>query len=470
MPIPAGSIPLAPPTTGPLVYDPVLSRVRINLSGLRATDAFGRTVSAGWGTADTGQVWSVTDGTAAQHSVTGSVAQHSVNALNTLFRDRLDVDYADFDLLMLAKVSVSPTGLYLRHQVDFRFVDALNYYAARVHIQTSGAIDLMLIRVLGGVESTLQAAATGQTHVPGTALVFDVQTRGSQLRAKVWRDGLTPPLNWQVEVTDASHPSGAVTVASLLPPGNTNTLPVAVQYDGLTVIPTLTVQRSTDQNRWTTVRGGFEMVPDAGVLRLDDYEFTPDTVNYYRVGNLFSGSIVPPPAGVWLKSLARPFLNRQVVVRDYSDVGRRSRAGVFDVKGRSLPVAVTDVRGSRQWTLDVNTYSDKERSGLDLLLASGDVLLVQVPPNAGRISAVPSGYVLVGDSREATPPTAELEWRVFSLPLTEVAAPGPDVVGTTSTWQSVLNAYATWAEVLAAHPTWADLQELIGDGTEVIVS
>lgn len=240
-----------------------------------------------------------------------------------------------------------------------------------------------------------------------------------------------------------------------------------------------TVQRSLDLIRWTTVRGGTGLDLASGVMlrTLDDYEFVDRQVNHYRVTALEnnvevdqqSASITPALSEVWLKSLARPFLNRTVSVRGYSDISRPSRAGVFNVVGRSVPVAVTELRASRQWAMDVVTDTADDASDLELLLASGDVLLVHVPTGQGRVSTVPGGYVSVGDVRLATPPTVDLTQRVFSLPCTEVAAPGPDVVGATSTWQTVLNTYATWADLLAAHASWADLLELVGEPDDVVV-
>jgi hypothetical protein len=174
--------------------------------------------------------------------------------------------------------------------------------------------------------------------------------------------------------------------------------------------------------------------------------------------------ITPALTQVWLKSIARPFLNRPVTVTDWSDVERPSRAGIYPVKGRSLPVAVSDVRGSRSWTLEVRAGTASEARNLDVVLASGDPLYVHVPADG----EVPGGYVCVGDTSEGRP-RPRTSRRIFQLPMTEIAPPGPDVVGATVTWQTVLSTYATWADVLAAHPTWADLLELIGDPGDVIV-
>lgn len=176
-------------------------------------------------------------------------------------------------------------------------------------------------------------------------------------------------------------------------------------------------------------------------------------------------SITPNMTEVWLKSLARPFLNRAVTVTDWSDITRPSRSGVFEVVGRAAPLVVSEVRGSRRWSMDVRAADLGEASQIDVMLTSGDLQFIHVPTDC----AVPGGYVAVGDTTERRP-TPRSTRRIFALPLTEVAAPAADVVGATITCQGVLNAYATCADVLAAHATCADLLELIGDPTDVIVS
>lgn len=209
-------------------------------------------------------------------------------------------------------------------------------------------------------------------------------------------------------------------------------------------------------------QNSIRVAPVREVLR-----FTPEDIdgvlNIYRVAGS-TVSVVPTLDRVWLKSVARPFLNRAVTVFDYSEVERSARSGVFDVVGRSLPVSVSDVRGSRRWTLELLTETAGDAQDLDLLLASGDPLLVHVPADCG----VPGGYVEVGDARQRRT-ARRTERRVFELPCVEVAAPGPDVIGSTVTCQSVLNEYPTCQAVLDAHPTCLDLMELIGDPTDVVV-
>jgi hypothetical protein len=147
-------------------------------------------------------------------------------------------------------------------------------------------------------------------------------------------------------------------------------------------------------------------------------------------------------------------------------IARKARAGVFEVKGRSLPVVVSEVRGPREWTLQVRTDTPADTRALDLLLASGDVLYVQVPPGYD----LPGGYVTVGAITQQRISALPGDLRsVWVLPMTEVAAPGPDVVGYTATWAGLLAAFPTWADLVAAFPTWADAAEYVSDPETVIV-
>lgn len=58
---------------------------------------------------------------------------------------------------------------------------------------------------------------------------------------------------------------------------------VRISATGLGTALTALVERSTNQVVWTTVRGGAEVPVASGACAIDDYEFAPNVVNYYRV-------------------------------------------------------------------------------------------------------------------------------------------------------------------------------------------
>lgn len=205
-----------------------------------------------------------------------------------------------------------------------------------------------------------------------------------------------------------------------------------------------------------TVTGGAAAISRATMLALEHAAYL----------NSQESSVTPVLTATWLKSLAHPFLNRAVqeMFRPDTTVTTPSRSGLFEVIGRTNPIAITTVRSSRRWTMYVRTTTQQQADDLDLMLASGDVLLVQAPDGC----MTQTGYVAVGDVSYTRHPLRPAK-RLYTLPMTAVAPPGPGVLGSLGTWQTVLNTYATWADVMAANATWADLLELVGDPSEVLV-
>lgn len=221
------------------------------------------------------------------------------------------------------------------------------------------------------------------------------------------------------------------------------------------------------------VRGSELAVGPADTVGVDDYEFTAGVPNTYVLrayaGALLLGTvsvvITPVLTSVWLKNVARPYLNRAVTVAGFSDVALPARGAVFDVLGRRRPVAVTEVRGSRRYELTLAAVDAVEAEAIELALSFGDTVFLHTPAGC----AVPgSMHAYVGDvtvSRTA----ARGVRRYLSLPLTEVDGPAAEVVGATITWQGVLSAYPTWADLIAAQASWLTLLQSISDpGDEVI--
>jgi hypothetical protein len=184
------------------------------------------------------------------------------------------------------------------------------------------------------------------------------------------------------------------------------------------------------------------------------------------------GSITPVLTSVWWKSIRYPFLNRPVRVGDYPQIERQFRGALHSVQGRSLPVAVTDIRSGRAWTLTLVTRTLEQARDMDLVIMANQVMFLHVPretvEHCERVSAVPGGYYTIGTSVQRRPIPGSQSY-IWTLPLTEVAAPGPDIVGTTMTWGTVYNLYGTWEALLASNPTWLDLWAIVGSPEDLVV-
>jgi hypothetical protein len=187
-----------------------------------------------------------------------------------------------------------------------------------------------------------------------------------------------------------------------------------------------------------------------------------------------TASITPSLGGrVWIKSVRHPFLNTAVTVSDYGDIDSASRSAAFPVAGRSLPTAVTDLHLGRDHLLDVIVDNDADDARLDLMLRTSEVLFIHRPNAAasgleGNLLLPGSMHVLVGTVRKHRLGGVS-RYQRYTLPLTEVNPPGPDVVGGTLTWGTVMALYGSWEAVVAAHSSWADLLETVGSPEDLVV-
>lgn len=244
------------------------------------------------------------------------------------------------------------------------------------------------------------------------------------------------------------------------------------------------VERSVNEDVWETVRGGKELAVDSQEADLDDYEYPEGVQVFYRITSYDSSDVeqeqftddltVDHDGDVILKSIRWPMLNRVIDVANWSEITRRSRSGIFAIKGRSTPVAVHDKRASREFTLtiwtddmrrDSETDPVADAAELDLILAAGGTYFVHVPDG----SAVPGGYVSIGDTSEDRVVRHGTVPRRFNLPCTVVTPPGPEVTGGTLTWGTVERLYGSWSALLAEHSTWSSLLAEIGDPDDLVV-
>lgn len=245
----------------------------------------------------------------------------------------------------------------------------------------------------------------------------------------------------------------------------------------------VTIERSINEVVWSTVRGAVDVQLADGELAapVDDYEFVDGVANFYRVrlledeespsspsspddDVLFDDAITPDLEGrIWLKGIRYPFLNRPVTVTDWTEVGRLSRGGLFEVSARSVPVSVTDVRGSRGFLLELLTEGAAAERDMDLILAAGTTMFVHIPAGC----PVPGGYVDIGDLLEERRATRS-DRRYWLLPCRIAAQPGPDVVGTTLVWSTVLRLYGSAEQLLASNPTWTELFQTISDPEDLV--
>lgn len=208
-------------------------------------DTFNRTASSGWGTADTGQAWSVS-GTASEYAVSGGVATVTLATVNTTRRTFVDTTYTDFDYYLDIAASALATGDSLCGGPTGRYIDSSNMYMARVEFTTSNTVRVTIRKLVGGTETQLGTYTLANTYVAGDYYSVRFKASGSTFRVKVWPSTEVETPEWQISVDDTSitYASffGTRSFAGIL---NTNVNPV-IRYKNLRIVnpQTFTVTRS----------------------------------------------------------------------------------------------------------------------------------------------------------------------------------------------------------------------------------
>lgn len=244
---------------------------------------------------------------------------------------------------------------------------------------------------------------------------------------------------------------------------------VRVKASGLAdaVVRVVVSSRRLGTSRWAEVRGGRVAVDDDGAMvrTVDDYEFTAGEGVEYRLVALSSAegatdvivqqriaTISDTADTMWIKFIATPYRNRMIVLTDWSEVSRKSRVALYDVVGRSQPVAVTDVHTGRQFSVDLVTHTLAEREALDQALGTGVPVFFQTPTSI----ACPSIYAVIGDYSYKRPARRSLR-SIVTVQLIEISAPPPSVVGAGLTYRVLGTQYGAYADLHAAVDTYAEL-------------
>jgi PKD repeat protein len=205
-----------------------------------AQDSFARTTATGWGSADTGGVW--TTSTPSASNVSGGSGALVLTAGATRRATLTSTSAANTVATASVSIDKTASGSGAYSGLVARWVGG-DFYQVRTRFLSGGAIAL---QALHG-DSTLLSNATvsGLTYAPGTILRMRVEVTGfspTTIRGKVWAASATEPSAWAVSVTDSTpalQKAGAAGILSYLSSAATNA-PVTTRYDDLQITSSTT--------------------------------------------------------------------------------------------------------------------------------------------------------------------------------------------------------------------------------------
>lgn len=207
-----------------------------------ASDTFGRTVSGGWGSADTGGSYTV-QGTAADYGVaSGSGTMTVTSAGSTRFALLNTPSARDIDIVFRVAVNkVASGGNYIVYAVARR--NSTNEYRPRIQLLSNGSVAVGASVLVGNTETTLGSWATvgGLTQAANGYIWVHAQVSGTNpttIKVRAWADGTSEPSTWQYTATDSSaavQTAGSVGLRLWVAKAAT-TAPITFSFDDYSVV------------------------------------------------------------------------------------------------------------------------------------------------------------------------------------------------------------------------------------------
>lgn len=201
------------------------------------------------------------------------------------------------------------------------------------------------------------------------------------------------------------------------------------------------------------------------VYQLDWYD-----VSFTVIGSATSSPVTPTSGGnTWLKSVFRPYLNRQVTITEYGPSALPGRTGLLPILGQQNPVAVTDFRQSRSFVLTLLAANDAERLALELFLSFGDLVFLQTP---GGQDVIDHNFFAVTDVKSRRVGEKASQFRYLDLTLQQVSEPSYLIPAYTATWGAIVAAFTAWGTgsgtVTNTFASWNAVNAYIASPSDVI--
>ncbi|MEU6387662.1 hypothetical protein ABZ847_29360 [Streptomyces bauhiniae] len=210
--------------------------IRIGLT--LAADTFGRTSSSGWGTATTGQAWTVGGAAATEFTVSSGIARHLQPTKNVIRLTRLADARSNVEQVSDVAIPAVATGasVVVGHIARYQTGTGDRYWL-RFEFDTGGAVSAKISKTIGGVGTDLavRSGIPGLTYTAGQWWTVRSSVVGRRLSVRAWPTGTPEPDGWTLTVLDSSIvAAGQYGVQSWAVFGNTNT--TEVRFDNYQAI------------------------------------------------------------------------------------------------------------------------------------------------------------------------------------------------------------------------------------------
>jgi PKD repeat protein len=203
-------------------------------AGALAVDKFGRSVSSGWGTADSGGPWALS-GSASAFTVSGGTGNISMAQIRQSNRASLaSVSARDVSITTQVSLNKRPDGGGAYVYISGRRTSA-GEELLKLQFTSNGSVVMSFSRMDGNTETTLSSTTLSGVSAEDTLKVrFELSgTFPTTLSGKVWKASDSEPSAWTRTMTDnASNVQSAGSVGLMTySSGTMSNFPVIVSFD-----------------------------------------------------------------------------------------------------------------------------------------------------------------------------------------------------------------------------------------------
>ncbi|NHB84226.1 hypothetical protein G7085_05195 [Tessaracoccus sp. HDW20] len=159
-----------------------------------AADAFGRTQTGAWGTADVGGAWTIVNG-AVRFSVADGKGRMTLVNPGSGVTARLDgVSVSDADLTFDVSMDKGATGSGNYVSAIGRNVPGAGFYSAKLRVLNTDAVQLILLRTMGTTETNISSIVMpGFSYTAGRRCGSGCRSPAPAPRRCASRSGAEPP-------------------------------------------------------------------------------------------------------------------------------------------------------------------------------------------------------------------------------------------------------------------------------------
>lgn len=254
-----------------------------------SVDTFSRVAVSGWGSADTGQAYTLL-GSAGQYGVNGSYGFHThLAGATTATQSTIDVGSPDVDEKVSFLIDAIDTAGTQSIILLARRTDNSNFYRAIFTANTDQSIRFAVSKRVAGVDADLMVVNPLQNvyHNPLTWYTMRFRVSGQKIQAKVWPTNLPEPNIWTISTTDSSLTTG--NTVGLGSNDNSAAGSLTVYFDNFLVSPP--TFGGLEIQRFDPVDGAFStimMASNPAITGFNDYEARVGQPSVYRMREINS--------------------------------------------------------------------------------------------------------------------------------------------------------------------------------------